>query len=235
MTDYAVSSQRRGRRKGGRLIALVLVLGIAGLAGAPIAYMLWPRWPDPVRLDAPSLPISVGGVVFNVPPAAIRVPMQRRPGGQPRVDLAFLWPSLTPPDPAAKSNPGSPPPTLGERVFVTIANGDGTLPPAERFKIIYPRYIATAPKTGPDGLTQQDFRNATPYQGEDLIYDAAAPERFLLRCTRKAGVTPGTCLHERRIGSADITVRFQRDWLDDWRAVASGIDRLIALLNPTKS
>ena len=49
---------------------------------------------------------SVGGVTFNVPPAAIRVPVQRQPGAQARIDLTFLWPSLTPPDPAIK-----PPPT----------------------------------------------------------------------------------------------------------------------------
>ena len=40
------------------------------------------------------------------------------------------------------------------------------------------------------------------------------------------------CLHERRIGGADITVRFPRDWLDDWAAVADGIDRLIAGFRP---
>ena len=44
---------------------------------------------------------------------------------------------------------------------------------------------------------------------------------------------PGTCLHERRLGSADITVRFPRDWLNDWRATAAGIDRLVAKITPT--
>ena len=72
-----------------------------------------------------------GGVAFNIPPAAIRMPVQRRPGTQERVDLAFLWPSLTPPDPALKPPPGAPvDPT--ERLFVTIAASDGTLPPIER-------------------------------------------------------------------------------------------------------
>jgi hypothetical protein len=32
--------------------------------------------------------------------------------------------------------------------------------------------------------------------------------------------------------NADITVRFPRDWLTDWHAVASGIDRLVANLKP---
>jgi hypothetical protein len=42
----------------------------------------------------------------------------------------------------------------------------------------------------------------------------------------------GTCLLERRIGSADVTLRFPRDWLDNWSDVAGGIDRLIARLHP---
>jgi hypothetical protein len=29
---------------------------------------------------------------FNVPPAAIRFKVQRRPGAQARVDLTFVWP-----------------------------------------------------------------------------------------------------------------------------------------------
>ena len=57
--------------------------------------------------DAPSLPITVAGVAFNVPPAAIRIPVQRRPGAHERVDLAFLWPSLEPPDPHAKVAPAA--------------------------------------------------------------------------------------------------------------------------------
>jgi hypothetical protein len=33
----------------------------------------------------------------NVPPAAICMPLQRRPAVQRRFDLAFRWPDLTPP------------------------------------------------------------------------------------------------------------------------------------------
>ena len=41
------------------------------------------------------------------------------------------------------------------------------------------------------------------------------------------------CLHERRIGGADVTVRFPREWLTDWRAVSEGIERLIGGFKPT--
>ena len=74
------------------------------------------------------------------------------------------------------------------------------------------------------------------HQGEDLIYDAATPEAFLARCSRNgAGPTPGTCLLSLRIEAADVVVRFPRDWLEDWREVASGIERLIGSLRPRES
>jgi len=54
------------------------------------------------------------------------------------------------------------------------------------------------------------------------------------RCSRpgRAG-TPGTCLYERRIDTADVTVRFPSEWLRDWRALATGLDGLMARLKPS--
>ena len=230
MTDHALGGRRRRPAHGlaRRVLVPLSILAVAGLAGAPIAYMLWPQ-PKPVAPDAPSLPINVGGVAFNIPPAAIRFRMQRRAGAQARVDLAFMWPSLAPPAPTNAISPADAP-KVTERLFVTIAGSDNTLPPAERLKAIYPRYVAASPAVDMDGLQVRPFRGGTPYEGEDLIYDPAAPDRLLIRCTQSSGGTPGTCLHERRLGAADVTVRFPRDWLTDWRAVAGGIDRLIARL-----
>jgi hypothetical protein len=212
-------------------LPLILLFAGAGLAAIYIGYVLWPRWPgEPVAIDAPSLPITISGVVFNVPPASIRRPVQRRPGTQERIDLAFLWPSLAPPDPAAKPVPVSSPSAV-DRVFVTIAGSESPLAPLERVKSIYPRYLDSRITSGPGGLALQPFRDGTPYQGEALIYDAGNAERFLVRCTKNgAASTLGICLYERRIGEADIVVRFPRDWLDDWRNVAGGLERLIASL-----
>src|SRR6185437_14909776 len=143
----------------------------------------------------------------------------------------YLWPSLAPPDPALKPAIGAPV-DPNERMFVTIASGEGTLPPLERVQTIYPRYLVAEPVVGPGGLTLRAFRDGTPYAGEDLIFDPANPERFLARCSRKGVGNSGICLDERRIGNADITVRFRRGWLNDWKTVAGGIDRLIARLHP---
>jgi hypothetical protein len=236
---FAPHGDPRRRRS---VLAVPLVVVVALIMGAVgfIAYLLWPRWPGPpVAPDAPALPITVAGVAFNVPPAAMRVPMQRRPGAHERVDLTFLWPSLAAPDaiaiaaaPAA-GTPGAPARAALERLFVTIAAAGDTLPPAERVKTIYPRYVGAEPVAAPDGLAVLAFREDSPYRGEDLIYDAMMPERFLVRCSRNGnGPTPGTCLYSRRIDAADVVVRFPRDWLSDWRMVDESIERLIGSLRP---
>ncbi|HEY7242683.1 MAG TPA: hypothetical protein VH678_02220 [Xanthobacteraceae bacterium] len=159
--------------------------------------------------------------------------LQRRPGVQERVDLFFAWPSLDPPDvnarPAAQTTTGTSPPS--GRIFVTITAADNSITPADRALSIYPRFTAAEASPGPGGLTVLPFREGTPYQGEDLIYDANAPG-FLVRCTRQVGSTPGTCLYERWIENAKVILRFPRDWLADWRSVAANSDRLIASLRP---
>jgi hypothetical protein len=215
------------RRRGGTFLLFALVFaGIAALAAASIVYLLQPRWPEPpAAIDGPPLPIVVGGAVFNVPPAAIRIPVQRRAGPQERIDLAYRWPELTPPDTHAAGT--------APLLFVTIETSQGALPAAERLKSIYPRYIDEKPASDPGGLTVAPFGDGTPYQGEDVIYDPTAPERFLVRCSRKRSeMTLAMCLYERPMGGAALTFRFPRDWLTDWRAVADGIDRLIDRWRP---
>ena len=238
--SYAMGGRsRHGARRMARsllMLPFMIFFGVSLLAAAYIAYVLWPRWPGPaVAPDAPSLPIVVGGVAFNVPPGAIRRAVQRKPGAQERVDLVFVWPSLAPP--ASVAEAGAHGAAAGEeaakpleRIFVTIADSENAPPPLERMRTIYARYLAQGSLPAPDGLIMLAFRQGTPYQGEDLLYAPEAPERLLMRCTKTIGPTPGMCLHERRIGNADLTVRFPRAWLDDWRGVAGGIDRLTAKL-----
>jgi hypothetical protein len=216
----------RGRRTTEALLLLTLLvlisLGVTALGF--VAYALWPRWPDaPAAADAPTLPITVAGVPFNVPPQALRIVAQRTPGAQARIDLVYLWPSLVAPAETAVPNLSE-----NDRVFVTIAVSTA-LPPLARLKNIYSRYVAAEPTPSPQGLALYAFRDGTPYQGEDIAFDAVAPEKFLARCSRSLNpLTPSTCLYERRIGDADITVRFPRDWLTNWRDVETGLEKLIA-------
>ncbi len=215
------------------LIALGVCIGCAGLAY--VVFALWPRWPgETAAPNAPALPVIVGGVNFNVPPQAIRISMQRRPGLQSRLDLAFPWPALTFPQQQAGTAevPPSPP---ADQVFVTIAEAGSKMPLTERLKTVYSRYVAPEATAGPEGLLVVAFRDATPYQGEDLFFQADQPEAFIARCTRTRGPVPGMCLYEQRVGGSDVTIRFPRDWLGQWSNLPPGFQRLLDMLQPASS
>src|SRR5947208_12407936 len=139
---------RQSRRRDGRhlLLPVIVLAAVAFGAFGYIGYVLWPARPGP-RVDAPPLPITIAGLAFNLPPAAIRVAAQRRPGAQPRVDLVFLWPSLEPPNPNAKE----PAPLTDAEVetsgtaareFMSIIVAGDTLPPADRALTLAPRSTA---------------------------------------------------------------------------------------------
>jgi hypothetical protein len=215
MTAQAVSRRkargdRRTRARGMLTLPFVGMILIVAGAAAFVAYVLWPTWPsEPVALDAPAIPVTIAGVLFDVPPAAIREAVQRHPGQHERIDLYFEWPALTPPQPDAKPADKQPidadnaaaaaSASEAKRLFVTIAGLGPVLPPLERLRTIYPRYIEAQAATGPDGLAILPFRAATPYAGEDLVYLGSTPEQFFARCTRPGRAVPGTCIQERLI------------------------------------
>src|ERR1700675_4068904 len=247
MTVDAIPRQKtrgQARRQPRAVLTLpfALVVLLVAAATAFVSYLLWPTWPsEPTPLDAPAIPITVAGVLFDVPPAAIRAAVQRHPGQQERIDLFFQWPSLTPPQPDDRSadkpvDAQNAAAAAADRanawLFVTIAGLGAVLPPLERLRTIYPRYIEAQASAGPDGLAILPFRAGTPYESEDLVYLATNPEQFYARCTRPGRTVPGTCIHERMLDAAEMTLRFPRDWLADWRNVAAGFDRLVAQLHP---
>lgn len=192
---------------------------------ATIAYLLWPTWRATAPDDPSRLPITIGSALFNVPAKAIRMRMQRRAGPQERIDLAFAYPSLLPPEPQAHvtADDVEQRPITRNRIFLSIAADGGVVTPHERVRTIYPRYVEAQAETQ-DGLTGRAFRDSSPYRGEDLFM--ADKPAFVTRCTRDA-MTPGMCLSERRVDGAHLTYRFPRSWLSDWRNVAASMDKLI--------
>jgi hypothetical protein len=205
---------------------LVTASCIAGAAAlATVAYLLWPTWRAAAPDDPLRLPITVGSALFNVPAKAIRMRMQRRAGPQERIDLAFEYPSLLPPEPQAHVTADSVEgkPVVANRMFLSIAADGGVVTPIERVRTIYPRYVE-AQADVQDGLTGRAFRESSPYRGEDLFMSDRPA--FVVRCTRD-GMTPGMCLSERRVDGAHLTFRFPRGWLSDWRSVAGSMDKLV--------
>jgi hypothetical protein len=246
MTTQAVPRPKTRRRTRGRLtLPFVGIFVLAAGAAAFVSYVLWPTWPSlPAPLDAPAIPITVAGVLFDVPPAAMREAVQRHPGQQERIDLAFEWPALTPAADdsladktalSAETAAAAAAAPQNQRLFVSMIGIGSELPPLDRLRTIYPRYAETKASAGPDGLAFLPFRSGTPYDGQDLAYFGTSPEQFFALCTRPGRVVPGTCIHQRMLGDAEVTFRFPRDWFGDWRTIAGGFDRLLAQLHPQRN
>ena len=212
-----------------------IVLAGAVMAGgiALVAYLLWPTWEPDSSSNPARLPVSIGATLFNVPTAAIRMKIQRHSGPQERVDLNFMYPSLKAPDTPKHVSAGTVEELVQpiDRIFLSIAAHHDLLAPDTRVRTIYPRYLEQASSPGQDGLTMRSFRDGSPYSSEDLFF--ASTPNLSARCTRDAA-TPGMCLSERRVDGADLTFRFPRTWLAQWREVANAIDRLTVQLRGTK-
>lgn len=228
-----LTSQRRPAARHSHLVPLVAMGAIGACAIGIVAYLLWPTW-GVEKLDDPSrLPVSIGNTLFNVPTKAIRVKVQKRTGPQERVDLNFVYPSLEAPEAPRHVTVETVEDNLPEidRIFLSIAAHHDALSPDERVRTIYPRYLDPNSGRLEDGLSVRAFRDNTPYASEDLVY-AASPQ-IVARCTRDAK-TPGMCLSERRIEGADLTFRFPRAWLAQWRDVAGAMDQIIGQMRKTR-
>jgi hypothetical protein len=229
--QYLARGVRRHRR--GHMIPVMLGCALAAGAMALVAYLLWPTWGPDASSGPARLPVSVGATLFNVPTAAVRMKIQRHSGPQERVDLAFAFPSLDAPDAQKHVSADSVEEAVQpiDRIFLSISAHHDTLAPDTRVRTIYPRYLEQASTPGQDGLAMRAFRDGTPYSNEDLFF--ANTPALSARCTRD-GATPGMCLSERRIDGADLTFRFPRKWLSQWRDVANAMERLTVQLHGPK-
>jgi hypothetical protein len=156
--------------------------------------------------------------------------IQRHSGPQERIDLSFAFPSLEASDAPKHVSADTVEETAQpiDRIFLSISAHHDTLAPDARVRTIYPRYLEQASMPGQGGLTMRAFRDGTPYGNEDLFL--ANTPGLSARCSRDAA-TPGMCLSERRIDGADLTFRFPRSWLAQWRDVANAMDRLTLQLH----
>src|ERR1700753_1394379 len=90
---------RGARRHRRSLMTPLLAAGTLAFAAiAMVAYLLWPTWQTQSAGDRARLPVTGGATLFNVPPQAIRMKIQRHSGPQERVDLNFEFPSLAVPE-----------------------------------------------------------------------------------------------------------------------------------------
>jgi hypothetical protein len=238
LLSSAQNGVRRWRKPHrGHLVPVVTSGVVATGAVVLVAYLLWPTWTPDASDNPGRLPVSVGATLFNVPSHAFRMTVQKHSGPQERVDLDFLYPSLEAPDGPRDGPRHVSADTVEQairpidRIFLSVSAHHDAMAPDVRLRTIYPRYLDPASSPALDGLTMRAFRDGSPYSGEDLF--SADTPTLAARCSRDAE-TPGMCLSERRIGGADLTFRFPRQWLTHWRVLAGAIEQLTTQLTSPK-
>jgi hypothetical protein len=174
--------------------------------------------------------LSVGGVAFTIPANYLPYGSARKGGA--RSDVALY---ATLPDFQGYSEDRGPDFTENDAnapvAYLLIREEQFNLSEAERLDRIYLNAVIQPRGTdGPFGLTQYAFRDDSGYRGEDLFVGHLASGVVVMRCVRFGPQVPSpSCLRDMPLAhGVALNYRFKRGRLEDWRQIASGVDRLVA-------
>lgn len=209
------------------LVAIAIVLGAAGLAGAlVIGAALWRQPAQAVPAQA-----TLGKARLQVPPAYLRFPGDLASGALERLDLAAFFPDFAPAASLAGLKPGA---GLQERsdrtIFLTLKPEETTLPPADRPARLYARFLSEVAWAHPGGLQMRRFQQGSPYESEELYIAPPEGRVFFARCARpleKPDGLPDSCLTEFRQNGLDVQMRFSPTLLPDWEKLIDGAKGLV--------
>jgi len=218
----------------GWLIPFVVAVAIALLCAALLLYYLRPfalgrNGTAPFRDSrdsAAAIPVTVGRVTFIIPRRYLE-PASR--GGRDRVDLVAALPDMrgfteTDAQLFAANAPDSP-------LVHLLIRGDRNAPDMkDRLRRIYVPYVTNPQgEKSPFGLTHYSFKLGSGYGGDDLY--AGPAEDLLFLCERPAQDVPSpNCLAiDRSLApGVNLSYRFKRSQLSNWRAIEDGVGRLVA-------
>ncbi|MGZ5925731.1 MAG: hypothetical protein ACXWLJ_03555 [Rhizomicrobium sp.] len=228
-----VSGQGEIHQHSGWLIPLGLLGVIVALCGFFLLYYLRPP-PAPFRDSRPTgaatpVDLSVRGLSLRIPARYIETRTARGGGDQDVIPLFAALPDMrgysNAEDGFFSSN------ALDSLVVHLLIRADTNgLDPQKRFQRIYMPYIVD-PKgePAPFELTHYAFRADSGYGRSDLYVGNGGG--LLLLCERPAQdlLSPNCLAIDRPIApGVNLSYRFKRAQLSRWRAIAEGVDRLVA-------
>lgn len=213
-----------------RWLFILLAFAAVLTGGAAIAPKLIAAWrqnePPKEKLPPPPVKASINGVRLVVPQDLIRFDNQKVNAELPRLDLLVQWPGLQ-----GRGTVDSKPASLANLIFLSITPKDESLSPVQRLGGIYNKFLSTDIRSGPGGLAVRSFLPESGYDGEELLYDAARPGQFFLRCAPAAGSAPASCLREMRLDDKlDVVYRVARPQLDEWKNIDMAMLALLSAI-----
>jgi hypothetical protein len=231
LTGGHLSEQGDIHRHSGWLIPLVLAGVIGALCGALLLYYLRPS-----QIAFRDRPTAIAAVVdLSVRNLNLRVPARylasgaRNGGDRDTVSLFAALPDMrgySEKEAAlfAENAPDSP------VVHLMIRADQNALDAHSRLTRLYMPYIANpAGEAAPFGLVRYAFRADSGYGRQELY--VAENSALLFLCELPAQDLPSpNCLAINRplVPGVDLSYRFKRAQLSDWREIAQGVDRLLA-------
>lgn len=219
------------------IVAAVAVLCVLFLfyylAPAPTA-LIEERFAPTLRRNPVAL--RVGSGRFTIPANYLPYASERLGGTREQVVLYALLPDLrgySGKDTANFDDTGANSPVI----HILIKKEAFDVGESERLRRIYLGEVTDRRgQKGPFGLIRYAFRSDSGYRGEDLFVGKTGTHTVVIRCTRPdAEIPSANCLRETRLSpDVSLSYRFGRAHLADWRAIASGVNRLIASFAPKR-
>lgn len=160
-----------------------------------------------------------------------RFASERLGGDMEQIDLAAQFPDFRAAGEIKGLTPGSDLTIRSENiVFLTLTPAGRGLDPSERMAKLYARFLEPEEWSHPGGLVMRRFVPGSPFDKEDLYLTPPEGKAFTARCLRPAPVPdglPDACIHDLRLGSLNVQLRFSPARLVDWEALTQGARQLV--------
>lgn len=218
------------------IIPGLVLIGVLTFSGAFLYYYFGPTPSELLGLDPRAsaadhkIETFIADQRFLIPEHYTRYPSQRGGGRRTNIDMHALLPDLLPYDASLQESfiDNS---ARSDVIYFTLAETATPLSSARRLRDIYSKYLA-APRPEQDraGLQRFTFRNDSGYANQDLLVGKDDEERMvLLLCDRPGALVDSpNCTRSLLLGSRlDLTYRYKRNRLDDWREIDSAVMKLV--------
>jgi hypothetical protein len=166
----------------------------------------------------------IGGTSILVPRAYVRDASHWAGGRLQRLDLQMRADDLKAlPERDVYSILQPDPP----KITVTLQAATSKSGAAERFQLLYSRFVSGETRARPDGLVTRGFRPGTPYDDREIHIGAGIGRHFYALCPKSdpEGIEP--CSAVLLASGLELEIRFPAARLGDWRRIGTVVVRMV--------